>query len=152
MVYAANGMWWLGVVKDDTPAIDEGWALMATCRERETAGKPVRRATYLKADLMTQGFRLLAALGAHNGGADPMPSACVAAILPAWTASFRAEEAANDALQRESDGTNARAASDALLRGDFMQYHAPDVIRTARRRSVTVDHSLTAATAPGSSV
>lgn len=145
MVYAANGMWWLGVVAEDTPARAEGVALLAVCREREAAGKPVRRATYLKADLMTQGFRLLAALGVHNGGADPSPSQCVAAIQPALVATRKQEEAANDAAERESDGTAARERSDALLRGDFLQYHARDVFRTAKRTSVTIHTPLPAA-------
>lgn len=148
MVYAANGMWWLGVVADDTPAIEEGYGLLSVCREREAAGKPVRRATYLKAELMTQGFRLLAAMGAHNGGTDPSPSACVAAFLPAWTATFKQEEAANDRLERDSDGTTAREESDSLLRGDFLQYHARDVFRTAKRFSVTVPTPVPAASAP----
>lgn len=143
MVYAGNGMWWLGVVKDDTPAMVEGLTLCLSNRRREMQGLPVRKATALKADLMRQGFRLLAGMGTRDGGADPTPGQCVRMIAPALFATYKEEEAANDAAERESDGTAARERSDALLHGEFLQYHARDVYRTSKRFSV-----LTAASAP----
>lgn len=139
MVYAGNGLWWLGVVVDDTPAVEEGWKLVAMARGREREGKDVRVATWRKALLMTQGFRMLGTVGAHNGGADPMPSACVDALAPALYSTHKEDDAAGDQAARVSDGSVRREASDRLMAGDFMQYHARDVYRTARRRSVTVD-------------
>lgn len=139
MVYAGNGMWWLGVVVDDTPAMREGDGLMDVCRLRESEGKDVRLASWRKARLMQQGFRMLGSVGAHNGGADPTPSACVDALAPALFSTHREDDALFARRERVSDGTDRREASDKAMREDILGYHARDVYRTSRRRSVTVN-------------
>ena len=103
MVYAGNGLWWLGVVVDDTPAIEEGWKLVAMARGRERDGKDVRVATWRKALLMTQGFRLLGTVGTHNGGTDPLPSACVQALAPALYSTHKEDDAAADQAGGQGD-------------------------------------------------
>lgn len=139
MVYAGNGLWWLGVVVDDTPAVRSGEDLVDVCRERERSGKDVRVASWRKALLMCQGFRMLASVGVHNGGNDPSPSACVDALAPCLVSTHREDELLGDQKERITDNSVRREASTKMMREELLGYHARNVFRTFRRRSVTVN-------------
>ncbi len=138
IVCLSPGLWWIGEVKPTCAAVMAGQQQKRRLRARLKQIGAVRAVSFWKAELMSQGFRMLAMVQAPQ----PTPTQCYLAVAPALRATPKSVERAFEAQLKVSSGDAQREAATERLR-DYAHYVGRDAYRHAFHRPI---HSLPGAT------
>lgn len=124
-------VWWVGEVKMTSAATMIGQYRLGELRARRAAGGLVRPLAFWKAQLMAQGFRMLALVSTSL----PTPSQCVNAVAPTLIATPQSLEADWNEMMRHADG-RAKRETNAKWRQDYAEYQGRDAYRHAFHRPI----------------
>lgn len=139
LVCLTPGVWWIGEVNRTSRAILSGQARRAMLLDKLHRGGAVRALSFWKAELMAQGFRMLAMVTTPQ----PTPTQCYAAVAPTLRVTARQVDAALDYAIAESSGVHKREATNKWLREEYAPHMGKDAYRHAYHRPI---YSLPGAT------
>jgi hypothetical protein len=140
LVCLTPGVWWIGEVRRTGATMAAGRQRRGQLMKARMNGQPVRAVSYWKAELQSQGFRLLAVVTSPQ----PTPSQCYAAVAEVLGASRRQVEQALDRGIRQATGEDRREATTKWLRDDYARHQGRDSYRHAFHKPI---YSIPGATA-----